>query len=345
MMNIYFPGSVRRDHTADFGWMTPKNVARCVEAYGKGHPELDLKVFEVPQVPGSLRRSRPVRGAAEAGLTTKRYLATLLVIQPEVPAVCLILYLKHGRWQIGKGAEVETAESFVHTDGLQPSALEASDTKPAAAGSTQTSESQFKLIDRRPEPLTRPRQRRTPRTPGTVREGRSVVPGVLRVTLATLAFFRVLTSQASTETPRTVSQPHRTACGTGCFCIRRDRLAAPCSFEPWQTGPGPVRPHSAQYGLSSAVPASSTGTRSAARNAGRSSNEFGIPDAHRKNRVLPYFGLLCASNTGGEPRGRRTLHAQTGARTYAVAPGSASRCPAKEYCILDGLDRRGQRLE
>jgi hypothetical protein len=145
IMNIYFPGSVRRDHTADFGWMTPKNVARCVEAYGKGHPELDLKVFEVPQVPGSLRRSRPVRGAAEAGLTTKRYLATLLVIQPEVPAVCLILYLKHGRWQIGKGAEVETAESFVHTDGLQPSALEASDTKPAAAGATQTSEAQFKL--------------------------------------------------------------------------------------------------------------------------------------------------------------------------------------------------------
>jgi hypothetical protein len=125
MIDIYFPGSVRRDHTADFGWMTPKNVARCVQAYGKAHPELDLKVYEVPQVPGSLRRSRPVRGAAEAGLTTKRYLATLLVIQPEVPAVCLILYLKHGRWQIGKGAEVVGPEAFVHTDGLQPGTVDA----------------------------------------------------------------------------------------------------------------------------------------------------------------------------------------------------------------------------
>jgi len=130
MMNIYFPGSVRRDHIADFGWMTPKTVARCVQAYGLAHPELDLRVFEVPQVPGSLRRSRPVRFATEAGLTTKRYLATLLVIQPEVPAVCLVLYLKHGRWQIGKGAEVMDAEAFVHTDGLQPNTVEAANRKP-----------------------------------------------------------------------------------------------------------------------------------------------------------------------------------------------------------------------
>lgn len=144
IMNIYFPGSVRRDHIADFGWMTPKNVARCVEAYGHAHPELDLKVFEVPQVPGSLRRSRPVRGAAEAGLTTKRYLATLLVIQPEVPAVCLVLYLKHGRWQIGRGAEVMDAQAFAHTDGEPPNAMEAEEAKPAAAGVTQASEDQFK---------------------------------------------------------------------------------------------------------------------------------------------------------------------------------------------------------
>ncbi len=129
MMNIYFPGSVRRDHIADFGWMTPKNVARCVQVYGKAHPELDLKVFEIPQVPGSLRRSRPVRGAAEAGLTTKRYLATLLVIQPEVPIVCAILYLKHGRWQIGKDAGVVAPQDFVHTDGLQPSTIEAANAR------------------------------------------------------------------------------------------------------------------------------------------------------------------------------------------------------------------------
>ena len=106
MINVFYPGAVHRDHIADFGWMTPKQVARSVEAYGHAHPELDLRVFEIPQVPGSLRRSRPVRGAAEASIKTKRYLATLLVIQPEVPLVCTILYLDRGRWQIGKGAEI-----------------------------------------------------------------------------------------------------------------------------------------------------------------------------------------------------------------------------------------------
>jgi hypothetical protein len=112
MVNLYFPGSVRRDHVADFGWMTPKQVARSVEEYGQAHPELDLRVLEIPQIPGSLRRSRPARGAAEAGLKTKRYLFTLLAIQPEVPVVCAILYLDHGRWQIGRGAEVVGPDAF-----------------------------------------------------------------------------------------------------------------------------------------------------------------------------------------------------------------------------------------
>ncbi len=115
MVNLYFPGSVKRDHIADFGWMTPKTVARRVEAYGRLHPELDFRAFEIPQVPGSLRRSRPARGAAEAGLKTKRYLATLLVIQPEVPLVCAILYLDHGRWKLGQDAEVVGPNDFGRT--------------------------------------------------------------------------------------------------------------------------------------------------------------------------------------------------------------------------------------
>ena len=116
MVNVFFPGSVRRDKIADYGWMTPKNVARCVEAYGAAHPELAFKVLEIPQVPGSLRRSRPARGAAEAGLKTKRYLFTLLAIQPEVPIVSEFLYLKHGRWQLGHDAEVVAPGYFMRQE-------------------------------------------------------------------------------------------------------------------------------------------------------------------------------------------------------------------------------------
>ena len=112
IVNLYFPGAVRRDHIADFGWMTPKQVARSTQAYGKAHPELGLQVVAISQVPGTLSRSRPVRGAAEAGLKTKRYLFTLLAIQPEIPLGCAILYLNHGRWKIGEDARVAGPQDF-----------------------------------------------------------------------------------------------------------------------------------------------------------------------------------------------------------------------------------------
>ena len=106
MVNLYFPGTVHNDRIGDFGLMTPKQVARCVAAYGASHPEAHLLVLEMPQLPGTLRRSHPVRGGAEAGLKTKRYLLTLAVIQPEVPAGLLVLYLWHGRWKLGQDAEL-----------------------------------------------------------------------------------------------------------------------------------------------------------------------------------------------------------------------------------------------
>jgi hypothetical protein len=117
VVNFYFPGAVRSDRIADFGLMTPKQVARCVAAYGKSHPAEGMRVIEVPQVSGTLRRSRPVRGGAEAGLKTKRYLFTLAVIQPEVPLALAGLYLWHGRWAIGRDAVVVEPEDFAGPGG------------------------------------------------------------------------------------------------------------------------------------------------------------------------------------------------------------------------------------
>ena len=45
-------------------------------------------------------------------LKTKRYLFTLLVIQPEAVAAMWAMYLDGGRWQIGKGAKVVGPEWF-----------------------------------------------------------------------------------------------------------------------------------------------------------------------------------------------------------------------------------------
>ncbi len=113
VVNLYFPGTVKRlGRISDFGILSPKQVARSLYLYGKSHPEAQLKVIEIPQIPGSLRRSRPVRGAAEGALTTKRYLFTLIAIQPEVPVLLTVLYLDHGRWQMNQHAEVVGPEAF-----------------------------------------------------------------------------------------------------------------------------------------------------------------------------------------------------------------------------------------
>ena len=106
----------RRNRLADFDMTTPKQLARLLDGYGHAHPELHLAVYRVPQVPGTLRRSRPVRGAAEQFLTTKRYLATLLVLQPELVLADWIIYEKRGRWKLGTDAQT------IAPTGWQPAA-------------------------------------------------------------------------------------------------------------------------------------------------------------------------------------------------------------------------------
>jgi hypothetical protein len=113
MMNLLFPGTVKVDKVADFGLMTPKQVGRSIVTYGHAHPEVHLSVMEIPQIPGTLRRSRPMWGVAEAGLKTKRYLATLLVIQPEVILGCGIAYLDRGRWKVGQDATEMSPEAWM----------------------------------------------------------------------------------------------------------------------------------------------------------------------------------------------------------------------------------------
>ena len=120
-VNFFYPGIVRSNHPADFALMTPKQVARSVWSYGTQHPAAHLKMYEMPQVPGTLRRSRPVRGSAEMVLKTKRYLATLLVIQPELVATCWILYLRRGRWSMEQGGPEEGPLAFVQR--VEPATL------------------------------------------------------------------------------------------------------------------------------------------------------------------------------------------------------------------------------
>jgi hypothetical protein len=104
VINILYPGLVQRSKVYDFGLMTPKQVARSVAAYGNVHPEAKLSIMEIPQIPGTLKRSHSILGVAETGLKSKRYLLSLSIIQPEVVIGCGIAYLNHGSWKVGAGA-------------------------------------------------------------------------------------------------------------------------------------------------------------------------------------------------------------------------------------------------
>ena len=102
------PEIIHRNVLADFDMTTPKNLAREVDAYGQAHPELRLRVYEVPQLPGSLRRSRPIRGAAESLITNRLYFTVVLVVQPELMLTDWIIYEKRGRYRLGADAQIVT---------------------------------------------------------------------------------------------------------------------------------------------------------------------------------------------------------------------------------------------
>jgi hypothetical protein len=104
LLNIVVPGLPHRNIPADFDMTTPKNLARLIDAYGRANLSAGLQVYEISQLPGSLRRSRPLRGSAEIFLKTKRYLATLLVLQPEIVLTDWIAYETRGRWTPGLDA-------------------------------------------------------------------------------------------------------------------------------------------------------------------------------------------------------------------------------------------------
>jgi hypothetical protein len=115
LLDIVVPGIYRRNIAADFDMTTPKNLMRLLDAHGRAEPSLDLEVLAIPQLPGSVRRSRPTRGSAELLLKTKRYLFTLAIIQPEIMLTDWILYTARGRWTPGRDATAVTPSDLSST--------------------------------------------------------------------------------------------------------------------------------------------------------------------------------------------------------------------------------------
>ncbi len=111
IIDFYHPRAVHRSILGDLGVSTPKQLAITLSKYSRHHPELQASHFVIPQVPGTLPRSRPVHGVLESVITAKKYMLPLLVWHPYVAGSMVAAYLGHGRFDPAKNALVLDAKS------------------------------------------------------------------------------------------------------------------------------------------------------------------------------------------------------------------------------------------
>jgi hypothetical protein len=104
IVNFYYPKAVSRGIIADFGITTPKRVARSISKYSRRHSDLEFVSRVIPQVPGTLRRSKPVHGMAESVFKSKKYLFPLAFFQPYVAGGFAAAYLMNGRFKTDRKA-------------------------------------------------------------------------------------------------------------------------------------------------------------------------------------------------------------------------------------------------
>lgn len=105
-INFYQPHAVRRNFLADAGITTPKQDAKSLVSYSRHHPVVELSSFQIPQVPGSIPRSKPVVFLAEGLIKTKKYVVPLAILSPVVTGSIAVAYLAEGRFNPRRNAAV-----------------------------------------------------------------------------------------------------------------------------------------------------------------------------------------------------------------------------------------------
>jgi hypothetical protein len=99
VLKHYFPKEFRRAIFPDAGITTPKRVAYQLVKYAKKHPETQLTVMEIPQVPGFRRDSRAIHGVAES-LLFNGYVIPIIILNPYIAGGIFADYLVRGRYQL-----------------------------------------------------------------------------------------------------------------------------------------------------------------------------------------------------------------------------------------------------
>jgi len=98
-LNLYFPGTFKRSVFPDAGMTTPKQITYKLVRYAHRHPEAQLTVFEIPQIPGYRRLSRSNKSIAES-LATTGYAVPIAVLNPYLAGGLFVDYLVRGRYHL-----------------------------------------------------------------------------------------------------------------------------------------------------------------------------------------------------------------------------------------------------
>ena len=116
VLNGYFPRAFRRSIFRDAGMTTPKQITYKLVRYARRHPETQLTVFEIPQIPGYRRGSRSVKGIDESFVTTV-YAIPIAFANPYLAGGLFVDYLVRGRYHlIPKHPEVLGPGEFIRVD-------------------------------------------------------------------------------------------------------------------------------------------------------------------------------------------------------------------------------------
>jgi hypothetical protein len=106
VIDFYFPHAVHRNVIFDLGVTTPKQIAKMLAKYSRRHPELQSSNFVIPQVPGTIRRSKPVHGVLESALSAKKYMVPMLLLHPYISGGVLAAYFGRPRFNPARHALV-----------------------------------------------------------------------------------------------------------------------------------------------------------------------------------------------------------------------------------------------
>ena len=84
IVNSYYPHAIHRSFFADLSLTTPKQDAESLVGYSARKSDLLFSSFVIAQVPGTLPRSKPIRGVVESFLKSKKYALPVALLHPFV---------------------------------------------------------------------------------------------------------------------------------------------------------------------------------------------------------------------------------------------------------------------